>query len=111
VALLVQRRDFPVDIRDLFGWTALHVAAFEDHADSAIGLLENGADVNAETTAIAGKQRGADHPPSWLWKVDPGSRPLDTHRPPLRSGSAKNTAAILRQYGATENPAVDNTLR
>ncbi len=110
-SLLIAEHGFDVDARDDNGWTPLHVALHEDNAEAATGLLESGAEPNAETTKTLGKTSTRGGTEIVDWRYEAGSRPLDVWR---RKGSvrfAKKTREIAEEYGCTKNPAVDNTSR
>lgn len=91
------------------GWTPLHWAAFKKKSESCLALLQADADPNAESTQSYAKTvAGADGETQRdLWRYEAGSRPLDV----ARYGSARggrSAPAILKEWGATENPDVDN---
>lgn len=110
-ALLIKTLvDQGADVRetDEFGWTPLHHAAFEARGESCLGLLQADADVNAESTKEFSKMRmtGGDGQ-TYDYRYEAGSRPLDV----CSYGSSraeKSANAVLKEWGGTENPEVDN---
>lgn len=47
VQLLVSRNDLKINCKDNYGCTPLHLACEEDREDTAVLLVENGADIEA----------------------------------------------------------------
>ena len=111
VSLLVDEHGQKVDAPDDFGWTPLHVAVYEHNVEAATGLLEKGADANAETTKILGHQSKRRGETYWSWKYEAGSRPLDVYRSGSRSRGEADVRKVVEQYGGTKNPNVDNRRR
>ncbi len=107
IQLLVEDRGFDVNARDKNGWTPLHVAVFENRVEAAEALLQQGAEVNAETTAEIGETMPKGETYVVRFRYEAGSRPLD-----LYHGSSgrnkKSMRALLREYGGTSNPEVEN---
>ena len=101
MSVLVEEHQGDVKSTDDNGWTALHVAAHENHVGSATGLLSAGADPNAETTRTVGKS----------WRYERGSRPLDVLRNSSRILDVREMRKVLAEHGGTENPAVNNRRR
>ena len=108
VSLLVDEHGQEVDARDDYGWTALHVAVHEHNVEAATGLLEKGADANAETTKILGHQSKRHGKRTWSWKYESGSRPLDVYRSGSRGRGEADVRKVVEQYGGKNNPSVDN---
>lgn len=96
---------------DDFGWTPLHHAAFNSRAESCLGLLQAGAEANAESTKEFSKSRpSGDDSDIDLFRYEAGSRPLDV----CAYGSArsgKSAHKVLEEWGGTKNPEVDNKRR
>jgi len=111
VSLLVSEHGQEVDARDDFGWTPLHVAVHENNVEAATGLLDNGADANAETTKVFGRQSKRHGKTTWSWKYEAGSRPLDVYRPGSRSRGQADVRKVVEQYGGTSNANIDNRPR
>ena len=111
VSLLVDEHGQKVDAPDDFGWTPLHVAVYEHNVEAATGLLEKGADANAETTKILGHQSKRRGETYWSWKYEAGSRPLDVYRSGSHSRGEADVRKVVEQYGGTKNPNVDNRRR
>ncbi|MBV1857838.1 MAG: ankyrin repeat domain-containing protein [Nannocystaceae bacterium] len=101
VSVLVKKYGHDVDARDKNGWTPLHVAAFENNAEAATGLLENGADVNAETTKTIQRVRDRAGTEIVDWRYEAGSRPLNLTRSQSRGRFDKDVRKVLEQHGAT----------
>lgn len=102
---------FPVDERDQAGWTPLHHAVFHSRYHFCLGLLESGADVNAETARelsriIDDSEGGGGR---LLYRYMAGSRPLDLeHQSFSRGQNKEDIAKLLEEKGGTKNPEVDN---
>ena len=96
---------------DEYGWTPLHHAAYHSRAESCLGLLQAGADPNAESTNELSKLRaGGDDSNYHAYRYEVGSRPLDVASyGSARSG--KSVHKVLEEWGGTENPEVDNIRR
>jgi ankyrin repeat protein len=100
-----------VNETDEFGWTPLHHAAFEARGESCLGLLQADAEVNAESTREFSKMRrtGGDGQ-TYDYRYEAGSRPLDV----CAYGSSrteKSANSVLKEWGGTKNPEVDNLRR
>jgi len=108
VSLLVRERGFDANARDAHGWTPLHVAVFANRYDTTLALLQQGADVNAETTKEIKKTflKGETHVTRYCYQA--GSRPLDLYHGTFTRGS-RNLTRLLEEHGAKRNPAVKNT--
>lgn len=105
VKLLAEGQD--TEIQDSNGWTPLHHAAFTANYEAAAGLLEAGANPNAETTKTITEytMRGLDK--VVLHEFQAGSRPLDLyHIPP--SNNLPSFKALMDKYGGERNPDVNN---
>ena len=111
MTVLISDHGYEVDARDDDGWTPLHVAAHENNAEAAEGLLQAKADPNAETTKTVGETSKRGERTDWRWRYEAGSRPLDVRRRSTPSRFDADVADVLEQYGATKNPAVDNRPR
>lgn len=108
VSMLVKQHGFKVDARDDNGWTPLHHAAFENNVEAAKGLLENGADVNAQTRKTIEKYHSRQGRKVVDWRYEVGSRALNLTRSSTRTGrQSKDVRKVLKQYGATA-ATVDN---
>ncbi len=81
------RRGAEINARNAQGWTPLHVAAAGGDPAVVALLLQHGADVQAQ---------------SYI-----GTTPLDTA---LSRGGKKVVTDLLREYGATNSEAWDETL-
>jgi ankyrin repeat protein len=94
---------------DEFGWTPLHWAAFKANGESCLALLQANADPNAESTKEYAKtiSGGDGESRRDRWRYEAGSRPLDVARYGTVRGG-RSTPSILKEWGATENPDVDN---
>ncbi len=99
---------FAVDARDDDGWTPLHVAVHDNNAQAATGLLQQGADANAETTKTVGKSSSKGNVEMVRWRYQAGSRPLDVRRRGGRGRFDEDARKVVEQYGGTSNDAVDN---
>jgi ankyrin repeat protein len=108
VALIEQ--GYSVDERDGSGWTALHHAVRGDRYDFCQGLLEKGAEVNAQTLKeVAEIRRDAEGFEHVGYRYMAGSHPLDLENQPFTRGTQQqNIAKLLQQAGGTKNPAVKN---
>lgn len=108
IKLLVES-GIEVDARDENGWTALHFAANESHAEAAQALLNADADANAETTKTWEKTRPKNDETSiTVFRYEKGSRPLDVARYQGGARSGKSVQAMLEEWGGTKNPEVKN---
>ena len=111
VGLLVDEHGATIDARDAYGWTPLHVAVHENNTEAASGLLQKGADANAETTTTKQETRPRGETTIVQWRYEAGSRPLDVARPNARGRFDEDVRKVLAEYGATSNDAVDNESR
>ncbi len=111
VSVLVDTHGAKVDARDAYGWTPLHVAVHENNDEAATGLLQKGADANAETTKTKEQTRPRGESTVVQWRYEAGSRPLDVVRPSSRGRFDKDVRKVLAEYGATSNDAVNNRSR
>lgn len=110
VSVLVREHSQDVDARDDNGWTPLHVAAYENNAEAATGLLENGADANAETTKTIQRVHSRAGSEIVDWRYEAGSRPLNLTRSLSRGRFDKDVRKVLEQHGSTPG-SVDNKNR
>lgn len=110
IGLLIKDRGMDPNARDDYGWTPLHVASLHRNIEAATGLLQNGADVNAETTGEkASVRKTLDNGKKFFhWRYMAGSRPLDVARYATGRGST-SPHDVLEEYGATKNPDVKNS--
>lgn len=102
---------FPVDERDEAGWTPLHHAVFNSRYHFCLGLLESGADVNAETgrelSRVIDDAEGGKG--QLVYRYMAGSRPLDLeHQSFSRGQNKEDIAKLLEEKGGTRNPEVKN---
>jgi ankyrin repeat protein len=111
VSVLVADHGFAVDARDAHGWTPLHVAVHENNAEAATGLLEKGADPNAETTEAIGESSRRGEREVVRWRYEAGSRPLDVARSGSRGRFDADARKVVEQYGGAKNAAVSNRPR
>lgn len=111
VSQLVTKHGFAVDARDDNGWTPLHFAAHENNVPAATGLLEQGADANAETTKTVGQSSNRGGTEIVSWRYEAGTRPIDLFRNSKRGRGKADVRKVLEQYGGKKNPAVDNKSR
>ena len=101
----------PVDALDDYGWTPLHYAAFHGNEMTAKGLVEDGVDVNAETTKdLIRLGHNEDMSSYHAERYERGSRPLDVARPVARRRRVSVTK-VIEGAGGTRNPSVDNKLK
>ena len=106
--VLARDHGFEVDARDDNGWTPLHVAAHENNDKAAEGLLQAGADVNAQTGKTIGHKTEKAGTVIWRWRYEAGSQPLDLFRYSKKGRFSGDVRTVLEQYGGKSNPAVDN---
>jgi len=111
VSVLVSKHGFAVDARDDNGWTPLHVSIYDNNAEAATGLLDKGADPNAETTKDVGRSTNKAGTEVVRWRYQAGSHPLDVARRSPGGRFDKDARKVLEQYGATRNSAVNNRPR
>lgn len=111
VSVLVTDHGYAVDARDDDGWTPLHVAVHENNTEAATGLLEKGADPNAETTKTVGHSRDKGGTEIVQWQYQAGSRPVDLFRYSALGRNEADVRKVIEQYGGTHNPAVKNKPR
>lgn len=109
IALLIESGIDPT-ARDRNGWTPLHFAANRGHRGNTEALLSAKADPNAESTKLwedaEVDPEGAEYV---RFRFQAGTRPLDV----AGTGSARSppTSDVLKKWGATKNPTVDNFQR
>jgi len=103
---------FPVDGRDQNGWTPLHHAVFHSRYFFCLGLLNCGADVNAQTEREVSRELVAPDDRQVLYRYMAGSQPLDLERQTFtRATVDENIEKLLTERGATKNPQVKNQFR
>lgn len=93
------------------GWTPLHHAADQGHAESCLALLQGGADVNAETTKQFGKKHQRGESWTWDYRYEAGSRPLDVAS--FQGGGRTGPSAhmVIEEWGGTSNEEIKNLRR
>jgi ankyrin repeat protein len=102
----------PIEGLDENGWTPLHLAAHESHAETAAALLSAGANSNARTTETWEETRPRDEGGfDVVFRYEAGSHPLDVARYGTGGRGEKSVQALLKEWGGTKNPAVKNRAR
>lgn len=106
IALLIES-GIGVNARDKYGWAPLHFAAGKPNVGNVEALLSAKADPNAESTEVREDvfvdAEGAEEV---RFRYQVGTRPLDVARY-SRKGKA-SVHDVLRKWGATENPDIEN---
>ena len=105
IKMLAEGQD--IDERDEFGWTALHHAVFVGNYEASAGLLEAGADPNAETKKTISQSVSRPEQEEILYEYQAGSRPMDLHHAPIGENT-KNFKKLFDKYGGEKNPNVQN---
>lgn len=101
-------RGSEVGERDENGWTPLHHAALAGHESACVGLLEAGADPNAESTKTieesAPDEFGTD---KTFLRYEAGTRPADVADTGGSRGQS-SCAGLIGDAGGTQNPNLSN---
>lgn len=99
-----------VDARDKYGWTPLHVAANHARDENLLALLGADADPNAKTTETWVETYKKGESTFERFRYEAGSKPLDVAAWGGARRGGKSVRAILKEWGATENPDVKNKI-
>ncbi len=93
IRLLIEKHKLDPMARDAFGWTPLHYAAKGVHKEIAIVLLDNGAEINAQSTKNREELR-SDDDSKVRYKYPVGSTPRDVYR----QQSIRNRESLMKFF-------------
>lgn len=112
IGLLIES-GIDVNAKDRYGWTPLHFAAGKPNFGNVEALLSAKADPNAESTEVwENAFVDAEGAESVTFRYQVGTRPLDVARHSVSRNTGSNRKsphALLREWGAKENPSIKNT--
>lgn len=102
VRLLIEKYKLNPTATDEYGWTPLHYAAKGQHKDAAQILVDNGADINAQSTENREEIRG-DADAEIRYKYPIGVTPKDVYSKRGVRNNRENLNRFFEQYGGKKS--------